>query len=190
MIPGTFHQKADQTNEYLLVIYPDSDINNKIQAEKEHLNKEAFSIHPLITVANFFARETMEETIIRWVQRICNLQEAFNVTFNNYSGCPPHTIYLRVQNEMPFKRLAKELVVVKNYISSCSCPVMEMPAPRLDIANILSADVYFKALSHYAHRSFHESFTVNELLLLRKDLLGNCRPVNVFGLMPASTLCN
>ena len=186
-----------QLYEYLLVIHPDSAVYEKVQLEKqlfynEFKEKVGDKTKPHITVANFQAKESMEETLIRWIQRICNLTGRFTVTLNNYSGFPPHTIYLRVQNEKPFQQLAKELKVVNTYVSSCSCPPMKLLSkPHLSIAGSLPEEVYFKALSQYAHKSFHESFIVNELLLLRREnRFDDGKPVNVFGLPPGNTSYN
>lgn len=183
--------------EYMLVAHPDSEVHQKIEAEKlsfynEFKEKTAIKTKPQIILANFLAKESMEETLIRWIQRICNLKEQFTVTFNNYSGFPPNTIYLRIQNEEPFQQLAKELNVVNTYVSSCACPpVTFITKPHLNIAGCLSEEVYFKALTQYAHKSFHESFVVNELLLLRRDNpFDTCKPINVFGLPPGNTVFN
>ena len=188
---------GQQLYEYLLVLHPDSEVYKKVELEKQSFYNEysdeiAIKTTPHITVANFFARETMEETLIKWIQRICNQRERFTVTLNNYSGFPPHTIYLRVQNEKPFHQLVNQLKVVDTYISSCSCPPMRLISkPHLKIAQELSKEIYFKALTQYAHKSFHESFVVNELLLLRREnQFDSCKPINVFGLPPANTLFN
>jgi 2'-5' RNA ligase len=177
--------------EYLLVIHPGKEVNEKLIAEKQlfyddYKEKAALKTKPHITVAGFFAKEGMENTIIRWMQRICSKHQSFAVTLNNYSGFPPDTIYLRIQNEAPFLRLAKELSVVNAYINSSSCPPMLLtPRPYVSIADHLSEEIFFKALTQYAHKSFHESFLVNELLLLkRKDEYDVCKPVIVFALQP------
>lgn len=177
--------------EYLLVINPGQEVNEKLAAEKQmfyddYKEKAAINTKPHITVARFVAKEAMENTIIRWMQRICSKQQSFAVTLNNYGGFPPDTIYLRIQNETPFRRLAKELSVVNAYINSSSCPPMLLtPKPHVSIADNLSEETFFKALTQYAHKSFHESFLVNELLLLkRKDEHDVCKPVIVFALQP------
>ena len=113
-------QPGEQLDEYLLVVHPNSDVYEKVQVEKqlfynEFKEKIAIKTRPHITVATFVARESMEETLIRWIQRICNLREQFTVTLNNYSGFPPHTIYLRIQNEKPFQQLAKEFLFMPAY---------------------------------------------------------------------------
>ena len=192
MTTANFYQPlAYGLNEYILLAKPDEAIHEKLVAETRIFYdkyKEKFSekTAPHIKVAAFFAKEEMEETILRWMQRICSMQQSFSVTLNNYSGFPPHTIYLRVQNARPFHKLAKELGVINNYVSSCSCPPMKIFSnPYLSIAKKLPEDVFFEALTQYAHKSFHESFLVNELLLIkRKHASGECRPVNLFALQP------
>jgi 2'-5' RNA ligase superfamily len=175
--------------EYLLIAHPDTEVHEKIMAEKHSFYKEynekiAIKTQPHIPVANFLANEAMEDTIIRWMQRIFIKQQSFRVTLNNYSGFPPHTIYLRVQNAEPFLHLAKELQVVNTYVSSCSYPPMKLFSnPHVSIAGSLTEEVYFKALIQYAHKSFHESFVLNKLLLLRrKHQDDTCKTIYVFGL--------
>ena len=148
----------------------------------------AIKTKPHITLANFLAKEAMEETIIRWMENIFNNQQSFTVTLNNYSGFPPHTIYLRVQDAKPFQQLAKELKMVNTYVSSCGCPPMKLITnPHVSIAGSLPEEIYFKALTQYARKSFHESFMVNELLLLRrKHQYDTCKTINVFGLQPGN----
>lgn len=181
--------------EYLLVAHPDTIVNEKIKAEKDFFSghfqqKVTANTHPHITIANFLAKESMEETLTRWIQRICTQQQSFVVTLNNYSGFPPHTIYLRILDEQPFKKLAKDLKVLNTYVHSCACPPVKIISkPHLSIARKLPEDVYFKALIQYAHKSFHESFVVKELLLLkRKHQFDACKRINVFGLSPESNV--
>ncbi len=177
--------------EYLLVANPDIPVNEKVMAEKQFFYdefKEKVSIksQPHITIANFLAKESMEETLIRWIQRICSQQQSFIVTLNNYSGFPPDTIYLRIQNEQPFQKLATDLKVLNAYVNSCSCPPVKIISkPYLSIAGRIPEDVYFRALTQYAQKSFHESFLVSELQLLkRKHQYDLCKRINVFGLQP------
>lgn len=178
--------------EYLLVAHPDASVNEKVTAEKElftaeYQQKIASKTKPHITIANFMAREAMEETILRYMQRICSQQQSFEVALNNYSGFPPHTIYLRVQNPQPFRQFATELKVVSNYVSSCSCPPVKLiKNPHLSIARRLPETVYSKAIMNYSQKTFHETFMVNEFILLRRsNQYDTCKTVHVFRLQPA-----
>jgi 2'-5' RNA ligase len=178
--------------EYLLVAHPDAAVNNKIREEKAYFSQEyqqaiASKTQPHITIANFLAKEEMEETISRYIQRICNHQQSFDVMLNNYSGFPPHTIYLRIQNQQPFRQLAKQLKAVSNYIDSCSCPPAKLITnPHVTIVRRLPETVYLKALMDYGQKTFHETFMVNELRLLRRTHeFDVCKCINVFRLQPS-----
>lgn len=177
--------------EYLLVVNPDAEVQEKVIAEKQVLYEQygqdtASKTKPHITVAKFIAREGMEETLIRWMQRIFSRQQSFTVSLNNYSGFPPNTIYLRVQDEMPFKHLANELKVVNNYLYSSYCPPARLVTkPHITVAKRLPESLYIKALMELGSKIFHETFTVNELQLLKKSSLHDtCKVVNVFRLQP------
>ena len=93
--------------EYLLVVHPAADVYAQLMQEKQHFfdtykEKVAIKTKPHITVADFLAKEAMEDTIIRYMHRIFSTQKSFTVTLNNYSGFPPHTVYARVQDHQPF----------------------------------------------------------------------------------------
>lgn len=192
-IEKNLHQTYLGLYEYLLVAHPDAAVNDKVMAEKENFTAEyrqkvAAKTKPHITIASFVAREAMEETILRYTQRICSQQQSFEVALNNYSGFPPHTIYLRVQNPQPFRQIAKELRVVSNYVSSCSCPPVTLyERPYVSIARRLPETIYLKAMMDYSQKTFHETFMVNELVLLkRSNEYDTCKRVHVFHLPPSS----
>src|SRR5690242_11567771 len=77
--------------EYLLVVHPAADVYTKLMEEKTYFfetfkEKVAIKTLPHITVANFLAREQMEDTVIRYMHRITSTQKSFTVTLNNFSG--------------------------------------------------------------------------------------------------------
>ena len=177
--------------EYLLVAQPDSIVNNKINREKQNFYEQygetnAVKTKPHIIVANFLAHEPMEETLIRWIGRICSGRQSFHVSLNNYSGLPPHTIFLRVQDPTPFQQLAHELKVIDHYVRSNACPPAYLSKkPYLILALRLPETVYQKALINYSQKTFHETFLVDELVLLRRSShYDTCKTVNVFRLPP------
>lgn len=176
--------------EYLLVVHPDMEVYSKVLAEKQSFNalyqhKNGERSKPYISIAGFVARESMEETLIRWIQRVCSNQKSFNVTLNNFSGIPPHTVYLRVQDHLPFNLLTQKLSVINEYIQSNGCPPVRWTGrPHLSFSGYLSEEVYEVAMRDYSHRSFCETFIANELVLLRKGAGDSWKIVNVFGLLP------
>lgn len=179
-----------QFYEYLLVVHPAEDVYEQIKLEKENFfnaykEKVAVKTKPHITVANFLAKEEMEDTIIRYMHRIVSTQKSFTVMLNNYSGFPPHTVYARVQDHQPFKQLAASLKVIDQYVKSNGCPPAHLIThPHLSIARRLKQNVYEKAMFDYSQKTFHASFEVNELILLkRQHHFDACKQVNVFKLI-------
>jgi 2'-5' RNA ligase len=132
------------------------------------------------------ADEDMEETIARWMQRICGQQQSFQVVLNNFSGSPSDAVFVRVQNPGPFQNLAKHLHVIDSYVRSNGFPPARLiSSPHLTVARRLPEDVYTKAMFDYAHREFHGSFVVRELVLLkRKHQLESGERINVFRFLP------
>src|ERR1700750_2166248 len=95
--------------EYLLVVHPNEETFNQLRIEKENFSLKydssiAKKTLPHITIANFLAKETMEETLIKWMNKIISSQQSFDVMINNFSGFPSSkTVYARIQNHEPFK---------------------------------------------------------------------------------------
>lgn len=178
--------------QYHLVIQPGAEVCRKVVSEKQWLyeqlrRKPEMDPPPSIVIASFSANEIMEETIIRYMNRICSKRSGFQVSLNNYSGFPPHSIYLRVQDHNPFKQMVNDLQSISSYISSCGCPPMKVyNQPQLSIATRVPESIYIKTLMAYAQRSFHETFTANEFVLLRKSHDYDMpKLVNVFRLQSA-----
>lgn len=177
--------------QYSLIVHPSVEVTAKINAEKQfffsrygHTQKNK----PSIAIAHFFAKDMMEETLLRFMQRIFSNHAAFETTLNNYSGFPNGSIYVRVQNQQPFKQLVKDLTTVDNYIHSCECPPIQLiSSPHISIANHLPESIYLQAIADYSRKDFHETFTVTEVILLRRNsAFDNCKTVQVFSLFPSS----
>jgi hypothetical protein len=181
-------QPADY--EYLMVAYPDKSLMEKILAERA-LFSETYKIRlrpqlkPYVPVTHFHASEGIEPTLVRWLQKICGLEQGFNLTLNNYSGFPAHTIYYRIQDTDPLLRLLGQLGAMNDFIEPSTG--IYRNRPHVALAGNLPASIYEVALSDYSRRLFHESFQVKELVLLRrKDSYDTLRTVQVFGLLPAN----
>lgn len=183
--------------EYLLVVHPDAVVNEMLAAEKQAFSEKyhvttAKKTKPQITVASFLAKETMEPTLIRWMERALQYQHRFDVTLNNYSGFPTHTIFWRVQDPAPFIALCNSLKAIEQYLAMNDCPEMKLVhKPHLTLCRRLPDQVYYYAMLDYSQRIFNESFEVNELQLIkRKHQFETCQQVNVFALKTPSLQMN
>jgi hypothetical protein len=180
--------------EYLLVAEPDERIQNKIRDEAQSIFSQEnyrsdFSIKPCITIARFNANQQIEETLIRWIQRICSHHQSFPITLNNYGALPPDTIYLRIQDQGPFRNLVNQLKVIDEYIKSNGHPgVWFNNRPFVRITGRLKPAIYNKALPDFSRGVFHESFLLKELILLKRiNDFDRYRQVNVFRFYPPDT---
>jgi hypothetical protein len=206
--------------EYLLVVYPHGDLQDRLMEEQQQFSSDYGLDHrldrgqrstndflgrnrPHITLTTFQAGEEAEDTLIRWIQRICQQHRSFQLALNNYSGIPPHTpkppeaaqhipgaIYLRVQDPEPLRDLIQQLGAIDEFIRSSGWPPVRHPFLTngggrlyLSIAGGLTAQVYNKAMPDYSRKTFHGIFQVDELVLLRrKHSFDPCKTVNVFRL--------
>ena len=186
--------KRDQC-VYELVFKLGEDISRQIRLEQEAFYSNFLAQQKKLPMTDILAcrlvaSELMEETLIRWMQRIISAQSAFTVTLNNYSGFPPGTVYLRVQDHKPFKQMSASLQVVDQYIRSNDCPPADLTIrPQVIIADHISPAIYDKAIMDYAQRSFYASLELTQLTLLKKKVPSDSfKQVCIFQLRPAGTL--
>ena len=181
--------------QYLLVAAPSLAVHQQMISERQFFSnayqeKTSLISKSFITVAKFMAKEAMEETIIRWMNRSLATQPTFSVLLNNFGGFPPHTIFIRVQNLQPFKQLGASLQSVNHYITTNNCPPMQwVSKPHLTIARRLSPEIFEKAMLDYSPKTFEASFTINQLVLLRRQqTFDTCKQLTSFHLAPSDKL--
>src|SRR6476620_7848625 len=113
--------------DYELVVVPDDSTHECLRSEQQFFRETFMSegncqykLH--ITIAQFQAKEIMEKTLVCWIQNICLLHKSFDVRLNNFSSFPPHTIYLRIIDPMPFIHIGNQLKMISGFIESNNCP--------------------------------------------------------------------
>lgn len=185
-----FDWNGSSHREYRLVIYPDAPVYEKIMAEKQRFfgnyGVESAKSFPYIMVAGFYAGEGMEETLIRWIQRICSQQNSFEITLNNYSGFPQHSIYLRIQNPQPVQQLAAQLKALDGHVHAMATNTFER-IPHIALANELPELVYQQSMPAYSRKTFRARFMANELVLIGRDHpYATSKTITVFRFLPAN----
>jgi hypothetical protein len=183
--PGNGHR------EYRLVIYPDAVVYEKIMAEKQRFfmnygQESVVQSFPYIMVAGFYAGEGMEETLIRWIQRICSQHNSFEIALNNYSGFPQHSIYLRIQNPQPLQQLATQLKMLDSHVHAMRGHSFER-IPHVALAHELPEPVYQQSMPVYSRKTFRARFMATELVLLGRDHpYAASKTITVFRFLPAN----
>lgn len=155
--------------EYRLVIPADEPVSRQVRHLRmqweEVYGKDAVSEKPpSITLACFTARQEMEETLMRWILRICENQQAFPVTLNNFSALPPHIIYIRVQDEQPFSKLATQLKSLEDFMKDKR--IFHKPFIKL---GALPSDIPAGNWMLYTHQLFHAAFMARKIVLYKRE---------------------
>ena len=183
--------------EYMLLANPDEAVHEKVMVEKKYFEDKyeseiATKTLPHITIANFLSKEILEDRIGRLLQNICNQQYSFTAALNNFSGFPTHAIFIRVQNPQPFKRLANGLQALDDLLQVNECPPLQASSRSyITIARQLDEDIYSVAIKEYAAKEFHAEFSIDKLVLLRRDSrYKKWQHVNYFYLPPERNLYN
>jgi 2'-5' RNA ligase len=161
--------------EHMLLANPDETVYEKVMEEKKYFEDKyetevVTKTLPHITIANFFAKEILGDRIGRLLQNICNQHYSFSIALNNFSGFPPHTVFIRVQDPQPFKRLSNGLQALDDLLQINGCPPLQLSGkPHIILAEELQKDIYNTAIKEYAARDFHDQFIVDKLVLLKRD---------------------
>ncbi|HJW16901.1 MAG TPA: 2'-5' RNA ligase family protein, partial [Flavisolibacter sp.] len=179
--------------DYEVVVVPDDATHESLRSEQQFFHESFlpgnnFAGDPHISIARFQAKEIMEETLVRWIKNICLLHSSFEIRLNNFSSLPPHTIYLRILDPLPITHIGNQLKMISAFIESNNCPPITLSSrPHLAIASGLSECIYEKAVREYAQRCFSQCFTVEKLVLLKKeDVYGPTKLVSSFRLATAA----
>lgn len=160
---------------YQLVAKPNQALAARIKDEQhwffdDYLENKRNQDPPTLNFCSFYAFPAMEETLSRWLQRICSRQSSFKANIINYGGFPPHSIFMRAQPSAALDQFANGLKAIADYVVQCGCPPPIIYAqPRLNFAQNLPEPVYGKALFNYAQRDFKDRFEVEELFLLKRQ---------------------
>ncbi|MFZ9660317.1 MAG: 2'-5' RNA ligase family protein [Chitinophagaceae bacterium] len=162
--------------EYRLVIPAEEPVSRQVcQLRREweiqygSENMQITEKPPNITMACLVMREEMEEMLLRWLQRLCHMQTSFRVTLNNFSAIPPQTVYIRVQDPVPFKWLHEQLRAMDRFF-----PGQEGQRPRIFEKPFikmgsLTANTERKTIFAYTHQLFYASFMARRMLLLKSS---------------------
>ena len=195
MTPGIANAFKVGYEEYLIGGQPDKVTIEEVVREKkifsdQYGETDSLPVPAFIPFATLFAREHMEETMVRWIQNICNLQSPILITLNNYCGIPPHTIYWRIQEPQPIIQLGLRMKILDVFSESNDCPPIQLiKKPNLILAEGLSEVVYRSAISEYAQKTFHSSFRIERLMLIKKDWnVKRGRLVNTFNFPPGLSI--
>ncbi|MFL9481567.1 2'-5' RNA ligase family protein [Chitinophagaceae bacterium LWZ2-11] len=162
------------TCEYLLVLQPHADLNEKIMQVKKNFAETyecpaAVFSKPHITLIKFHQYELAEDRIVRRMKSITSGCGAFKVELNGFGSFPTHTIYINVATKNNIVELVKRLKDVQRILKLDDDHKPHfITAPHITVARKLLPWQYEKGWLEYSNTHFSGMFMADHLLLLKK----------------------
>ncbi|MBL7768504.1 MAG: hypothetical protein JNK20_06005 [Flavipsychrobacter sp.] len=157
-------------------------------AELESLRKAQLIklSRPVLTIARFQAREEMEATLLRWINRILGSQSGFRFAFNNYGSMPGTPLYWRIQDAEPFRKLTDSFRVLEGWLLGNGCKGLELFShPRLHLLDEVDGSIEREVLLAFSASTYYEVVELMELQLLARECWEDeYRLVSRFSLLP------
>jgi hypothetical protein len=178
--------------DYSLVLFPEGDGGEKVRrlaALLQHGSEKAAGKvgSPCISLGTFRGREAMEDTLIRWVQRVCRMQQRFRIEVKGPCVHPAGGWLLKVVDQGALTKLTESLaVIVDEYLHSCGKEkVVWSRSPHCRISegqDRQSPDVRQKRIEEMILQT---DFMVHSLVLMKEEYEGgHTEMVNVFPFHP------
>jgi 2'-5' RNA ligase len=160
------------TSEYLLVLSPDEDLQERIGrikqvfAEKTGARISGRKTH--ILLARWQGWDMQEEKLMQRLSVVAMEQYPFRIQLDGFAGFPSHTWYVQVPTREPIVRLVANLRKHKRWMQSGETDPYFIHEPHLPIARGLTPGQYEQALQQFGPKHFHAGFLSDGMLLLKK----------------------
>ncbi len=183
---GQCGETAWQEYMYRLVICPEGEAADRIRAlntsESTTAQKPPL---PSITLVAFRGREAMEDTIIRWVQRVCRMHRRFQISLDHPKPHPAGGWRMSVTDTAPLHQLSEKLSVIDDYINTCRMgPVHREINHACRQEGVTIPSNLTKTPIQEPDKPF-ASFMAHSLVLTRQAYAGSATDiVNLFAFLP------
>jgi hypothetical protein len=177
-------------NEYVLAGQIGKELMPLLLQEQELLSvycdPEKMCGRLFLNIAGFHASEGMENTVIRWLQKIVNELDSFPVQLRRYGGLQACSIFLESASSNDLSAFKTHLSPIDNYIQSYECPPVHVRShPFVQMTADMNGFEYERTFTNFRLRKFSEQFVLSELLLLRREAgTDEYRQIAVLGLQP------
>lgn len=130
-------------------------------------------------MAAFLAREGMENTLIRWMQKIFSEQQQVELTLELLQSDHQQPARWQVENPAVFEQLRQQLYALNPYLQGSECPAIQF-----------GSFIQWKLPSNSQagstpFQTARIQFSLQEFILYRKPYhAGDAKQIQVFGLKP------
>ena len=166
-----------RTYEYLLVLTPHEELQNRIMQVKKEFNETYQTVtgiggKPQLALVTFSQYAMMEERIVNRLKTVAMGYPPFKVELKDFGSFPSHTIYINVTSKVPVQGLVKAIRTDTQRLMKLNDEnkphfIME---PHLTIARRLQPWQYEKGWLEYSHKHFTARFIADSMILLRRPV--------------------
>jgi hypothetical protein len=174
--PHTFLTGARESQPvlYRFVLLPDADLIFRLEKTLLELGVSDALPNGLqnqgIVLAGFSASSRMEDTLTRWTQRICSQIGSGEIVFNNFSGIPPQTLLLRVQDPAPLRKLVDALRKLDMYLTgNGQAPLQSAQRFYLPVIENIPSKTYNNIVYHFGRCEWHGTSAISQLVLQKSN---------------------
>ncbi|MFT4024107.1 MAG: hypothetical protein QM664_10035 [Flavihumibacter sp.] len=156
---------------YRLVILPDGGLATALAAESAYAtsrygSQAKWEERPVLELLRFRARADMEDTLLRWMRRICGQWAVFKLVFNNYGSHPLVPLYLRLADGSTLQSLAASFHLLDGWLKSNGMEAVRLSSMwRLPLVSRLDEEEALPFLLDFSSRALHAVVKVEELVL-------------------------
>jgi hypothetical protein len=177
-LPGnsTDYRKSWQENhQYQLVLPVHQDLVAALAEIREPFLHQygitGAQLTPQITVGTFSATPAEAEMMMRWMTRLLRETSSFTLWLNNFSGLPPHLLFMRVQQTQGMADFVGQMERLNQYLSDYALPSLQLHKRWiLPVMESVPGMLYDKALNYLARLELGFSLPVNEILLQKQAI--------------------
>ena len=162
--------------EYLLVIKPTENVNEKILQVKEQFSQkfkvlQATHSYPYITLVNFLQFKMVENRLVHRLNTIAMGYHPFTISLKDYGSLPSHTVFINIESKQQVRNLVKELAPARQLMTlNKEKKPHFIDNPHLTVARNLLPWQYEQSWNEYEHKHFTAHFIAERMLLLRRPL--------------------
>jgi 2'-5' RNA ligase len=165
-----------QVCEYVIVLSPHEELNNKIIEVRDAFNKNYKVTLPVagkanVLLATFTQFRMMEERILNRLKRISMGFPPFKVELKDFGSFPTHTLYINVTSKLPVQNLVKQIRSETQSLMKFdddNKPYFSME-PHITIARKLKPWQYEKGWLELSSKHFTGRFIASDMLLLKRN---------------------
>jgi 2'-5' RNA ligase len=163
-------------HEYLVVLAPNQDLQEKIMKVKKEFSEEykspnAVYSKPFISIVNFVQLELMEDRVLFQLKRIADDYSPFPVKLKDFGSFPTHSIFINVESKKQVQNLTQQLKRLQHFMTLNKDNKSHfIDEPNVTVAMKLLPWQYEQAWLAYSKRTFTGFFIADQMLLLRRSL--------------------